>query len=94
MIKPDRKVWRSDLNVWETTYLLFKRWKVYKYGIWKNGKTKNRWRLKMMQPETALPIDSAKKLPEIVIGNKELSSRYGGNKWLVPSNIKHDPNID
>lgn len=88
------KTWRKDLGLWETQYIIFRWITVYTYSIWKNGKFKNKYRLFEISPKTRSTIDKAIQLPEIVLGKKEFSERYNGNRFEVPMNIKYDETIE
>jgi hypothetical protein len=94
ILKEINKTYRLDLKRWEAEYRLFGLITLYRYSILKNGKFRKKWSFRIKDKASARRMKKPNQLPDVVIGRNELQERYNGNKWLVPMNIKYDPNIE
>ena len=83
------KWYRLDKDLWEQKIVLFWFITVYRYSIWRMGKTTVKYRLlKYKNPEY---LKKAIKT-EIYVGKKEFEEKYKNNKYLVPINYVLDLN--
>lgn len=82
------KSYRSDLNVWETEYCLFKTFRFYRHTLWRNGLLISSNHLIKPRSNDAkyFKAPTGRLTDPVEMGMQEFQDKYKGNKWMVPIN--------
>lgn len=78
------KKYRIDLNIWEEKIKVFFFF-IYRYSLWKKGKTRIRYTLFVRDKTKANYIESPYLQPIIKISKEDFMQKYNGNKYLLPA---------
>lgn len=83
VITQQYKQWRTDIDRWETKYLLCGTIPIYEYSLWINGVVIiERTLFKKRGAKYFYP----KFINRIYVTNKEFKENYNSNKWIIPTN--------